>query len=91
MVVVREYRATMEEKYYVIPPQGLRNITSSIEAQNNRSVTHHSVLTIGDDVTLIAKTMVEIVIGLQKGHVIYPKTMVESLIGSQNSHMTFAP
>ena len=42
-------------KYYVIPPQGLHNITSSIEAQNNRSVTHHSVLTIGDDVTLIAK------------------------------------
>ena len=42
-------------KYYVIPPQGLRNITSSIEAQNNRSVTHHSVLTIGNDITLIAK------------------------------------
>ena len=35
--------------------------------------------------------MVEIVIGLQKGHVICPKTMVEYLIGSQNSHMTFAP
>ena len=35
--------------------------------------------------------MVEIVIGLQKGHVISPKTMVESLIGSQNSHMTFTP
>ena len=33
--------------------------------------------------------MVEIVIGLQKGHVICPKTMVESLIGSQNNHMTF--
>ena len=33
--------------------------------------------------------MVEIVISLQKGHVIWPKTMVESLIGSQNNHMTF--
>ena len=32
--------------------------------------------------------MVEIVIGLQKGHVIYPKTMVESVIGSQNNHVT---
>ena len=60
-------------KYYIIPPQGLHNITSSIEAQNNRSVTHHSVLTIGDDITQLPKTMVEIVIGLQKGHVIYPK------------------
>ena len=58
---------------------------------NNRSVTHHSVVTIGDDVTLIAKkTMVEIVIGLQKGHVICPKTMVESLIGSQNNHVTLS-
>ena len=33
--------------------------------------------------------MVEIVISLQKGHVICPKTMVESLIGSQNNHVTF--
>ena len=32
--------------------------------------------------------MGEIVIGLQKGHVIYPKSMVESLIGSQNNHVT---
>ena len=32
--------------------------------------------------------MVEIVIGLEEGHVIYPKTMVESLIGSQNNHVT---
>ena len=39
-------------KYYVIPPQGLRNITSSIEAHNNRNVNHHSVITIDDDVTL---------------------------------------
>ena len=33
--------------------------------------------------------MVEIVIGLQKGHVICPKTMVEFLIGCQNNHVTF--
>ena len=35
--------------------------------------------------------MVEIVIGLQKGHVICPKTtpLVEFLIGCQNNHMTF--
>ena len=39
-------------KYYVIPPQGLCNITSSIEAHNNRNVNHHSVITIDDDVTL---------------------------------------
>ena len=32
--------------------------------------------------------MVEIVIGLQKGHVICPKTMVEIVIGSQNNHVT---
>ena len=31
----------------------LRNPSS--DPKNNRSVTHHSVLTIGDDVTLIAK------------------------------------
>ena len=79
-------------KYYVIPPQGLHNITSSIEAQNNRSVTHHSVLTIGDDVTLIAKNY-----GgdcdwfTERSCDLPPKTMVESLIGSQNSHMTLAP
>ena len=32
--------------------------------------------------------MVEIVIGLQKGHMICPKTMVEIVIGSQNNHVT---
>ena len=42
-------------KYYVIPPQGLCNIICLHRGPNNRSVTHHSVLTIGDDVTLIAK------------------------------------
>ena len=33
--------------------------------------------------------MVEIVIGLQKGHMICPKTMVEFLIGCQNNQVTF--
>ena len=35
--------------------------------------------------------MVEIVIGLQKGHVICPKTMVEIVIGLQKGHMIFLP
>ena len=42
-------------KYYVIPPQGLCNITSSIEAQTIEVSLITQFLTIGDDVTLIAK------------------------------------
>ena len=54
-VMLENIGSLWRRKYYIIPPQGLCNITSSIEAQNNRSVTHHSVLTIGDDITLITK------------------------------------
>ena len=42
-------------EYYVTPPQGLRNIIRLHRGPNNRNVTHHSVLTIDDDITLIAK------------------------------------
>ena len=51
--VIRENIGPLwRRKYYVIPPQGLRNITSSLEAHNNRNVNHHSVITIDNDVTL---------------------------------------
>ena len=81
-----------KRKYYVIPPQGLCNITSSIEAHNNRNVNHHSVITIDDDVTLnCQKLWWRLWLAYRKVMWLCPKTMVESPIGSQNSHMTFTP